>query len=65
MEFFQDLNLAWILAFLTKFAIFLTFFVLIQVFQPNRKSPLGFDNKLMGNVFWPWISFFYFYYHKF
>ena len=49
------------LAFLKKnFAFFfsiLTFIVIIKVFQPNRKSPLVFDNELLENVSWPWISF--------
>ena len=33
------------------FFIFLTFNVIIQVFPLNGKSPLGFDNKLLENVF--------------
>ena len=41
----------------TVFSVILTFFVIIQVFQPNRKSPLGFINKLLEFIFWPWISF--------
>ena len=36
--------------------IFFGFIVIIQVFQTNRKSPLGFDYKLPENVFWPYIS---------
>ena len=43
-----------LLAFLK---IFLNFIVIIQVLQPNRKSVLGFDNKLRENVCGPWISF--------
>ena len=39
-----------------NFLKILTFIVIIQVFQPNRKSPLGFDNKLLENFSWPWIS---------
>ena len=31
--------------------------VIIKVFQPNGNCPLGFENKLRENVFWPWISF--------
>ena len=32
-------------------------FVVIKVFQPSRKSLLGFDNnKLLESVLWPWIS---------
>ena len=34
----------------------------IHVFQPNRKSALAFDNKLLKNVCWPLIS--YDFYHK-
>ena len=33
------------------FSIFSTFIVIIQVFQPNKNSPFGFDNKLLENVF--------------
>ena len=46
--------------FFTKLAILFQFFdifVIILVFQCNRKSPLGFDNKLLENFFWPRISF--------
>ena len=33
----------------------LTFIVIIKVFQPTRKSPLGFDKKLL-DIFFPWIG---------
>ena len=33
------------------------FIVLIPFFQPNRKSPYGFNDKLLENVLWPRISF--------
>ena len=46
------------------FSIFLTFIAIIQVFQPNRKSPLGFDNKLLENVFGHGLVF-NFYYRKY
>ena len=39
------------------FPFFLTFIVIFPVFQPDRESPLGFDNKLRENVFWPWNKF--------
>ena len=37
----------------------MTFFdiVIIQVYQPNRKSPLGFDNKLLQKFYLQWKSF--------
>ena len=35
---------------LTKLAIFFSIFF-IQAFQAIRNSPLGFDNKLLENVF--------------
>ena len=47
-----------ILAFLKKLSIFHFFqVVIIQVFQPKKESPLGFDNKVTGKCFWQWISF--------
>ena len=49
-----------ILVFFTNLAIFSNFLDIYchnSVFQPKRKSPLGFDNKLLDNGFWPWISF--------
>ena len=45
-------------SFVTKLAIFhFLHFVIIQVFQPNSKPPLGFDYKLQENFCWPWVSF--------
>ena len=41
--------------FLQNMQFFRHFLYLIRFF--NRKSPLGFDNKLLENVFWPWINF--------
>ena len=46
--------------FKKKIASFLTFTVIIPVPQPNTKSPLGFDNKLLENVFnYDWFSTFW------
>ena len=45
--FFQNLN----------FFKFFFDIVIIQVFQLNGKSPLGFHKNLMKDVFWPWFSF--------
>ena len=39
-----------------QFFLNLTFIVIIKVFQPTRKSPLGFDKKLLDNFFSPWIG---------
>ena len=59
VEWFQHFNIANFSFFKKKnFAIFnFDIYVIIKVCQPNRKSPLGFDNKLLENVSWPWISF--------
>ena len=42
-----------------NFQFFNDFFgsVIIQVYQPNRKSPLGFDNKLLQKFYLLWKSF--------
>ena len=57
---FQDFNATNLSIFFYKTCIFFQFFtliVIIQVFQPNRKSPLGFDSKLLENVFQSLVSF--------
>ena len=53
---FNTINFGIFLQNLQFLSIFFTF-VVIQVFQPNRKSSLSFDNKLLENVFRSWISF--------
>ena len=47
-----------------NFFIFFTSNVSIQVFQPNRTSPLGFDNKLL-EMFYGHALVFSFHYPKF
>ena len=42
---------------LSLLSVYLSLMSYIQVFQPNRKSPLGFVNELLKNVCWPWISY--------
>ena len=48
----------------SHFEIFLTFNVIIQISQLNRKSRVEFDNNLLENVFGHELVF-NFYYHKF
>ena len=50
--------LAFFWQFLPLFSI-LTFIFIIQVFWASRvrKPPLGFDNRLLANFCWSWITF--------
>ena len=52
--------------FLQNLVFFNNFFdiVIIQIFQPNRKSPLGFDKELLEIIFGHGLVF-NFYYHNF
>ena len=62
--FLQNLQIfEFIVSLLSLLSVYLSLLSFIQVFQPNRKSPLGFDNELLKNVCWPWII--YNFYHKF